>query len=247
MTRATPGHGDAPYHHGNLRDALINAALTLEPESGPLGVSLREVARVVGVTHAAAYHHFENKDALVVAVAAQSFEQLAAALDDSIAKARSQFFAVIDVSVAYARFAVRNESRFRFMYGTSPASAGPLEASHALVMQRFEQIVRAAQEVELVAAGPTERLAAQFWSTAHGIASLTIAGALEGAPRARPDKRTPKQRERRALDIVRTATVGLLFGMTPSDSPWRTKFFNKPELVSLTRNEERASDRPSTP
>src|SRR5262249_10502717 len=126
-------------------------------------------------------------------------------------------------------------------------SAGPLEESHARVMQRFEQVVRAAQEVELIAQGPAERLAAQFWSAAHGIASLTITGALEGAPRARRDKRTPKQRERRALDIVRTAAVGLLFGVTPSDSPWRKKFFNAPEIVLLTRSAKPASDRPSTP
>ncbi|MDE3128941.1 MAG: helix-turn-helix transcriptional regulator, partial [Gemmatimonadota bacterium] len=57
------------YHHGNLRDAFIEAALALEPEHGPLGLSLREVARKVGVTHAAAYHHFASKEALVLAVA----------------------------------------------------------------------------------------------------------------------------------------------------------------------------------
>src|SRR5690349_353663 len=117
MPRATP---PAPppeslsYHHGNLRDALIAAALELEPEHGPLGISLREVARRVGVTHAAAYHHFENKDALVLAVAEQGFTALADQLDHDIAAARDPFFAVIDAAVCYTRFAIRAPSRFRF-------------------------------------------------------------------------------------------------------------------------------------
>jgi hypothetical protein len=63
------------------------------------------------------------------------------------------------------------------------------------------------------------------WSVAHGVATLTLAGALDGAPRARRDKRSPKQTERRALDLVRATIVGLLFGMAPPDSPWRKKLF----------------------
>ena len=225
MAGATSGSsGETSYHHGNLRDALIAAALTLEPENGPLGVSLREVARLVGVTHAAAYHHFDNKNALVVAVAEQGFDRVIATLDEAIAAARGPFFSVIEAGVAYARFAVRNPSHFRFMYGSSPASVEPLEGKHAELLQRFERVVRAAQAARLIGAGPVERPAAQFWSTAHGIAALTLTGALDGAPRARRDKRTPKQTERRALDLVRANIVGLLFGMVPPDSEWRTRF-----------------------
>jgi AcrR family transcriptional regulator len=222
MPGATPPENLA-YHHGNLRDALIVAALELEPEYGPLGISLREVARRVGVTHAAAYHHFENKDALVLAVADQGFRTLIEGLDRDIAAARDPFFAVIDAAVSYTRFAVRGPSQFRFMYGTSPASADPLEAWHAELLQRFERVVKSAQEGKLMGPGPAERPAAQLWSVAHGFASLTLAGALDGAPRARKDKRSPKQTERRALDLVRATTVGLLLGMAPPDSPWRSR------------------------
>ena len=223
MPAATPPESGG-YHHGNLRDALIDAALALEPDHGPLGVSLREVARKVGVTHPAAYHHFESKEALVLAVAERGFQALAARLDEDIADARDPFFAVIDAAVSYTRFAVRAPSQFRFMYGTSPASAGPLETSHAELLRRFERVVQSAQEAKLIAPGPLARPAAQVWSVAHGVATLTLAGALDGAPRARRDKRSPKQTERRALDLVRATIVGLLFGMAPADSPWRTNF-----------------------
>jgi AcrR family transcriptional regulator len=222
MPGATPPESQS-YHHGNLRDALIAAALELEPDHGPLGISLREVARRVGVTHAAAYHHFENKEALVRAVAEEGFAALVAELDRDIAGARDPFFAVIDAAVSYTRFALRAPSRFRFMYGTAPSSAAPLEAKHAELLERFAGVVRSAQAGKLIAPGPVERPAAQLWSVAHGFASLTLTGALDGAPRARKDKRTPKQGERRALDLVRATTVGLLLGMAPPDSPWRAR------------------------
>src|SRR5262249_11926466 len=111
MPAATPPEPGG-YHHGNLRDALIDAALALEPDYGPLGVWLLEVARKVGVTHAAAYHHFENKDALVLAVAERGFQALTAVLEADLAAARDPFFAVIDAAVAYTRFAARAPSQF---------------------------------------------------------------------------------------------------------------------------------------
>lgn len=212
---------DSGYHHGNLRDALIQGALALEPSHGPLGVSLREVARHVGVTHAAAYHHFASKETLLVAVAQHGFAQLLAALDQEGGLASHPLHGVGAVAAEYARFAVRNPSAFRFMYGTSPASAEPLTPQHTLVLERFEQRVKRAQAAGIIASGPTARPAAQLWGATHGIVALTIAGALDGVPRARADKRTPKQTERRTLDLVRATIFGLLFGMAAPDSPWR--------------------------
>ena len=212
---------DSGYHHGSLRDALIDAALALEPAHGPLGVSLREVARQVGVTHAAAYHHFASKEALLIAVAEHGFGQLLAALDQETGLAAHPLHGVAAVAVEYARFAVRNPSAFRFMYGTSPGSAEPLAPHHALVLDRFERRVQRAQANGIIATGPAARPAAQIWSAAHGIVALTIAGALDGVPRARADKRTPRQTERRTLDLVRATIFGLLFGMAAPDSPWR--------------------------
>ena len=213
---------DSGYHHGNLRDALIQGALALEPSHGPLGVSLREVARQAGVTHAAAYHYFDSKESLLVAVAEHGFARLLAALDQETGPlAGHPLHGVGAIAVEYARCAVRNPSAFRFMYGTSPASAEPLAPQHTLVLDRFETRVKRAQAAGVIAAGPSARPAAQLWSAAHGIVALTLAGALDGVPRARADKRTPKQTERRTLDLVRATIFGLLFGMAAPDSPWR--------------------------
>ncbi|HEV8410886.1 MAG TPA: TetR/AcrR family transcriptional regulator [Gemmatimonadaceae bacterium] len=211
------------YHHGNLRDALINAALELEPEHGPLGVSLREVSRKVGVTHAAAYHHFESKDSLVVAVSEKGFASLIGELDAELARDADGFFSLIGIGVAYVRFAMRSPSMFRFMYATSPASPSPLEQRHLDVLARFRIVADRAIDDELVKRGQAERAAAQFWSTVHGLASLVTSGALDGAPRSKATKRTAKQRERRALDLVRATVVGMLFGTKPPDSNWRPK------------------------
>jgi AcrR family transcriptional regulator len=211
------------YHHGKLRDALIAAALELEPEHGPLGVSLREVSRRVGVTHAAAYHHFDSKDSLVVAVSDQGFAALLGDLDSELAHDGDGFFSLIGISVAYVRFAMRSPSMFRFMYATSPANPASLEQRHLDVLTRFRTVADRAIDDELVKRGQGERAAAQFWSAVHGIASLVTAGALDGAPRSKVTKRTVKQRERRALDLVRATVAAMLFGTKPSDSKWQPK------------------------
>jgi AcrR family transcriptional regulator len=208
------------YHHGDLREALLDAALALEPGHGPMGVSLREAAGKVGVTHPAAYHHFASKEALLFAVAHRGFARLITALDLELARAPDAFFSIIMLGAAYVRFAFRAQSEFRFMYGTSPASAGPLTELHTAVLERFGRAVRQAQEGDLIRPRRSERWAAMFWSTAHGLATLTIAGALDGAPRSKPARRTVSQRERRTLDLVRAAMVALIFGMKPPDSTW---------------------------
>jgi AcrR family transcriptional regulator len=209
------------YHHGNLRDALIAAALELEPEHGPLGVSLRAVSRRVGVTHTAAYHHFASKEALFIAAADQGFVTMLAALDAEFDKSLDGFFTLVALGVSYVRFAIENPSLFRFMYGTSPATAAPLEERHLEVLGRFRRAADLAIADELVKRGQGERAAAQFWATVHGLASLVVTGALDGAPRSKVTKRSAKQRERRALDLVRATMVGMLFGTRPPDSKWR--------------------------
>jgi AcrR family transcriptional regulator len=220
---ARPGTSRAidAYHHGNLRDALIAAALTLEPEHGPLGVSLREVSRLAGVTHAAAYHHFASKDALVSAVAEHGFATLLAELDAELTRSPDAFCALMGIGTVYLKFAMGSPSFFRFMYGVSPAGEGSLEALHLAVLARFRTAADRAIADDLVKAGQGERAAAQFWSTVHGLSSLVLTGALDGAPRSNPEKRSVKQRERRALDLMRATVVGMMFGTKPPDSKWR--------------------------
>ena len=78
-----------PYHHGHLREALLEAAVRLIAEVGPTAFTLREVARRAGVSHNAPYRHFRNREDLIAAVAAQGFRELTRAMTDAAAHHRA--------------------------------------------------------------------------------------------------------------------------------------------------------------
>src|SRR5918995_6548050 len=101
-----------PYHHGNLRRAVLSAAVEAITEVGPAGVSLRDLARRAGVSHAAPAHHFGDKAGLLTALAAEGYGLLADALAD--AQVRTQDF--LEVGVAYVRFAVDHRAHFEVMF-----------------------------------------------------------------------------------------------------------------------------------
>lgn len=218
------------YHHGNLRGAFVEAALALEPEHGALGLSLREVARKVGVTHAAAYHHFESKEALVLAVADDGYARLLSAIREPEIPApftgrMAALFRLIAVGAEYVRFAFDNPSRFRFMYGTPPVAAAagssPIAARQAEVLSVFADVVAEGQREGLIAGEKSGRIGAQLWAEAHGLATLAIAGALDGVPRGSARRQSQGARRRRALDLARGAMVGFVVGARPQDPEWR--------------------------
>src|SRR5215210_1552970 len=98
MTASQP----RPYHHGDLRRALLDAAVEAIAADGPAAVSLRDLARRAGVSHAAPAHHFGDKAGLLTAVAAQGYQLLA----DTLTAARQRSGDFLEVGVAYVRFAV---------------------------------------------------------------------------------------------------------------------------------------------
>src|ERR1700742_3156024 len=100
------------YHHGDLRAAILSAAAELVAQRGADGVSLRELAREAGVSHAAPAHHFTARRGLFTALAAQGFELLATAL----AEARPRF---LDAASAYVRFAIEHPGHYRVMFDKS--------------------------------------------------------------------------------------------------------------------------------
>src|SRR5437763_11993969 len=104
------------YHHGNLREALVEAALALVEERGSPEFTLREVDRRVGVTHAAPQRHFEDRAALVAAVAEEGFRELRAHVDRGVARARDPAARLHALGVGYVQFALRNPAHFRVMY-----------------------------------------------------------------------------------------------------------------------------------
>src|SRR5258708_6472405 len=107
-----PTQPTRPYHHGDLRPTLLRAAVEAIGEVGPAAMSLREVARRAGVSHAAAAYHFGDKAGLLTAVAARGYRMLT----EELRGARDTGRSFLEVGVAYVRFAVSHRAHFEVMY-----------------------------------------------------------------------------------------------------------------------------------
>ncbi|MDY7227988.1 TetR/AcrR family transcriptional regulator [Hyalangium rubrum] len=177
-----------PYHHGDLRRALIDASLALIAEEGFAALTLREVARRAGVTHAAPYRHFADKEALLAAVAEEGFRTMTSQMSERMARETGPLERLAACGVAYVLFAVAHPSHFRVMFGphfTHPMKHEGMETeggnSFGLLMQ---SIVQGQQAGELREGEPLP-LALMAWAQVHGLASLLVDGKIErpGAPK----------------------------------------------------------------
>ncbi|MFG2395286.1 TetR/AcrR family transcriptional regulator [Streptomyces lavendulae] len=168
---AADRHG---YHHGDLRRALLNAAVEAIEESGATAVSLRDLARRAGVSHAAPAHHFGDKAGLLTAVAVEGFELFADALDATWE--RTGDFA--EVGVAYVRFGLDHRGHFEVMF--QPAlcrtDAADLTAARA---RAAESLRRGAALLAARTDGGDQRIATlAAWSLVHGFTALQVSGTL---------------------------------------------------------------------
>jgi AcrR family transcriptional regulator len=177
------GHGRGGrrgYHHGNLREALIDAALDLIAQKGPAGFTFAEAARHAGVSPAAPYRHFRDRDALMADVARRGFErfeqQLAAAWDQG----RPSLAAAFDrLGKAYLTFARGEPAYFSAMFESGLSLADHRELQEA--GDRAFAVLRGACETLVADMPATKRpppamMALHIWSLSHGIASLFARG-----------------------------------------------------------------------
>jgi AcrR family transcriptional regulator len=199
------------YHHGNLRPALLDAGLALLAERGVDGFTLREVARRAGVSHAAPYHHFPDKGALVRAIVAESFDLLGSALADAARTAGDDpFDRIRAMGLAYVEFALDHPQRYRLMFRSELSRSGdselPTEAdvaggtAFATLMSAVQDAADRGQLREGTDAGG---VAIAAWSSVHGLASLI----LEGALGIRPEQR--ERARQLASHVVELALAGL--------------------------------------
>lgn len=176
------------YHHGDLRNALVEKALRLVSERGPEGFSLREAARELGVSPGAAYRHFADKAALLAALAEDGHGRLADAMERALARlpgspgAKAQAVArFLAIGAAYVEFAVDHPAHFRVMFGpchdaeASPCSAATGRDAFQILVDELDGLVRAGAAKAEARAG-AEVVA---WASVHGLAALQIDGALE--------------------------------------------------------------------
>jgi AcrR family transcriptional regulator len=168
--------GPRGYHHGNLKEALMRAALDLIAEKGPAGFTFAEAARSAGVSPAAPYRHFRDRDELLANVALNGFGQFEAALARAWDNGRPDPFAAFDrLGKAYLAFARTEPAYYSAMF-----EAGvPLETNPDLreAGERAFAVLRSAAEA-LIAAMPLKTrppalmMALHVWALAHGIATL---------------------------------------------------------------------------
>jgi AcrR family transcriptional regulator len=186
-----------PYHHGDLRRALLTAAAEVIAEQGPSHLSLRDVARRAGVSHAAPAHHFHDKAGVLTALAAEGYDRLGAALEDALAVRPLD---LKELGVAYLRFAADHPAHFEVMFRPDlyhrddPNLLAARARTGELLRAGLDAVPRSRRGHDQDMAG----LAA--WLLAHGFASLWRSGSLD----AIVDGRDPAE--------VFRAAAGQLYG-----------------------------------
>jgi len=167
-----------PYHHGNLRDTLLQGAVRAIAELGPTAFTLREVARRAGVSHNAPYRHFRDKDALLAAVAAQGFRELTEAMREAGRRQSKSLEKLKESGLAYVAFAIRRPQHFTVMFDAPVCSNDDPEYVQAS-QESFNTLltfIQNCQEEGQLPAGNTMERALYAWSLVHGIAKLAVAG-----------------------------------------------------------------------
>ncbi|MFF9360493.1 TetR/AcrR family transcriptional regulator [Streptomyces griseoluteus] len=164
------------YHHGDLRAACLRAARELLEEDGSAGLSLRAVARRAGVSATAPYRHYADRDALVSAVAAEGYRELAEYLAAAHPEPRTPD-ELASVAVAYVRFALDRPAMFRVMFA-EPCDPGSEErvAATAAISEYVRGIVRA-----VFPGVDPDALSTTVWALVHGLAFLHLDGKLDSS------------------------------------------------------------------
>lgn len=171
------------YHHGDLRRALLEAAMGLVREKGVDGFTLREVARRAGVSHNAPYHHFRDRSALVAALVVDGFEDFTLALETAAKRSRGGDLARIRaLGTAYVRYARDDPERFKLLWRPELREGADLEEVEVAGERSYQPLVQALERARASGAvtadhDPGEQALAA-WSTVHGLAMLLIDGPL---------------------------------------------------------------------
>lgn len=172
---------DRPYHHGNLRTALLAQAELSVRQHGVQALSLRELARAVGVSHAAPRRHFPDRQALLDALAEAGFERLGRELRSAVNDAGEDFHArVIATATAYVRFATRDAALLELMFaGKHSQGSGVLHEAADRAFAVIFELIEQGQRERALDPGQTERVSLVLFATIQGIAALITGGMID--------------------------------------------------------------------
>jgi AcrR family transcriptional regulator len=159
-----------PYHHGDLRNALLDAARVILEEESLSALSLRAVARRAGVSHAAPYRHFPNHEALLVELAAEGFAELRAGLAEAAATPGAKADRISNLGAAYMRFVARRPALARLMFGPQLPNR-----------EAFPALAEAADAIgdEIGRALGDSALGLAVWAAMHGLAMLVLENVID--------------------------------------------------------------------
>ncbi len=168
------------YHHGNLRQALVEAALTLIAEKGPQGFTLSEAAKAADVTPAAVYRHFAGRDDLLAEVARQGFDIFAALLEYAYDEGRPTPLAAFEATGrAYLAFARKYPGHYQAMFesglqpGQHPDLASVSSKARATMDRAADQL---SQALPVERRPPASMISAHVWAVSHGVVELFLRG-----------------------------------------------------------------------
>ncbi|MEH6557969.1 MAG: TetR/AcrR family transcriptional regulator [Oceanicoccus sp.] len=168
------------YHHGDLAATLLVAAVSLLETKGPGSISLREVARVAGVSHGAPAHHFGDKTGLLTAVATDGHKLLAVALEQGQQGKRSALQCLIGAGEAYVKFAVSHPGHFSIMFQSDliHCQSPDYILAGAATRQILEHGVRALDTESNASEEAVNARVVALWSQVHGFATLWLSGSF---------------------------------------------------------------------
>ena len=170
-----------PYHHGDLRNALIQAGLEILSEEGANALSLRKVAKKAGVSHAAPYRHFADKETLIAAIAEEGFHKLTERMKEGMINLSDvpgdPPAQLVEVGWVYIQFALDNPDHLRVMFGGVIEKHDAYPALQSASKEAFAQliaVIQTLQDREYIVKGLPIQLAVAMWSMLHGLAVLLI-------------------------------------------------------------------------
>ena len=173
------------YHHGDLKNALINAGVEILAGDGVGGLSLRKVAKQAGVSHAAPYAHFADKQALIAAISTEGFKQLYSQIQAVIQTYQTiPETLLIEVAWAYVQFALNEPDRFKLMFSSVLEKEKDYPDFVEISQKNFHQlveIVEICQQAEVLKKDASDLLALSLWGTVHGFVSLLLEGQISHA------------------------------------------------------------------
>lgn len=169
-----------PYHHGDLKNALIKAGVEILAQEGLGGLSLRKVAKQAGVSHAAPYAHFADKQALIAAISTEGFKQLYTRIEgifDSHQNDPKNL--LVETAWAYVQFAVNEPDRFKLMFSSVLEKEKDYPDFVDISRKNFSRIVDVisiCQDAGILRPGAPELTAVSVWGAVHGLVMLVLEG-----------------------------------------------------------------------